>query len=645
MSKTFLSPSAGSKRQGTGAKLIFRLLWVFARKHPLRTSVAIGLAFAVSALWVTEPLYMRYAINTLMGLREGADVDVTSVFLGWGILFVALCITQSIAKYAHWGLDNLLLVERREEVYVHALNLGVSYHSRQKAGEVVKQLDEGADSLVDLQRSTVIELGPSFLSAFVFMIIGMRIDWRLGAILITVLAMYMGIAFLGTMKTMAMQYAVNKRWVEGIGRAYDAITNIVSVQSGAQERTELSRMRASNMQAYQLQQKVNFRWALVEAVNFFMLTRILLTALGILLFIRNELTLGDLYFFQSSFFRVLTPFEMLANLLPQWNRQVGRVRLSQEILDAQVDVPVPQHPAPLSSVHGEIRLEHVGFAYRPLTRPTPAAAPPHSVQHEGAEGIETEHRIHEHGTVSPDDITAPALRPPADAAVLHDISLTIHPGEHLALVGHSGAGKSTIASLLNRFYDVTSGRILIDGTDVRDFDPRAWRAGIGLVLQENILFNDTVLENIRYARPSATEAEVHEAAERAAAAEFIRRLPQGYDTLIGDRGIRLSGGERQRVAIARAILKNPKIVVLDEATSALDSVTEARVQDGIRELIAGRTAVIIAHRLSTVRSADRIAVLDEGRLIACAPHEELLKTCNLYREMVELQSHGMLAEA
>jgi ABC-type multidrug transport system fused ATPase/permease subunit len=222
--------------------------------------------------------------------------------------------------------------------------------------------------------------------------------------------------------------------------------------------------------------------------------------------------------------------------------------------------------------------------------------------------------------------------------------MTIKPGEHVALVGHSGAGKSTIAALLNRFYDVTGGRIVVDGTNLNDLDIRWWRSNIGLVLQENLMFNDTVLENIRYARPSATLDEVMLAAKRASADEFIERLPKKYDTEIGERGVKLSGGERQRLAIARAILKDPKIVILDEATSALDSLTERKVQEGIKELIAGRTAVIIAHRLSTVRSVDRIAVMEGGKLQAMASHDELLKTNNLYRQMVELQQGGVLPE-
>jgi ABC-type multidrug transport system fused ATPase/permease subunit len=229
-------------------------------------------------------------------------------------------------------------------------------------------------------------------------------------------------------------------------------------------------------------------------------------------------------------------------------------------------------------------------------------------------------------------------------ATIKHLSLTIKPGEHIALVGHSGAGKSTIAMLLNRFYDVTRGMIVVDGENLNDLDLTWWRKQIGLVLQDNLMFNDTIMNNIRYARPDASIDDVMEAAKRASADTFIERLPNNYETEVGERGVKLSGGERQRIAIARAILKKPTIVILDEATSALDSLTERLVQEGIKELIAGRTAIIIAHRLSTVRSVDRIAVLEDGQLIAVAPHDELLKTCDTYRQMVELQQGGVLAE-
>jgi ABC-type multidrug transport system fused ATPase/permease subunit len=392
----------------------------------------------------------------------------------------------------------------------------------------------------------------------------------------------------------------------------------------------------------------------VEAVNFFMLTRILLIAIGILLLIDNQLTLGELYFFQFSFFRVLTPFEILGGILPHWNKQVGKIRMSEDIRQTPIEVANKEGALLPERMTGHLELKNVSFAYKPhplkvIVDPDDTPSAPVQPEEEIEEKMEDERSdLPEPGpplAVAADHSVEPA-KPTHEQrrTVLEHISLDIRPGEHVAFVGHSGAGKSTLAMLLNRFYDVTDGQILIDGTDLRDLDADWWRKQVGLVLQENTMFNDTILENIRYARPDASREEVIEAARRAAASDFIEELPQKYDTLIGDRGIRLSGGQRQRVAIARAILKKPSIVVLDEATSALDSVTEKKVQEGIKELITGRTACIIAHRLSTVRSVDRIAVLDKGKLIAFAPHEELMKTCEIYREMVELQSHGMLAE-
>jgi ABC-type multidrug transport system fused ATPase/permease subunit len=317
------------------------------------------------------------------------------------------------------------------------------------------------------------------------------------------------------------------------------------------------------------------------------------------------------------------------------------------LLGADVETGARKPGIVPKELKGEIRFENVCFAYVEK----PAAADEHDVKSphrpepidEVADETGLAGRDESRGVDAPE--TTDAKDETAEwRATLRNLTFTIKPGEHVALVGHSGAGKSTVASLLNRFYDVTGGRILVDGIDMNDLDVRWWRSQIGLVLQENLMFNDSVLENIRYARPSATLEEVKLAAKRASADEFIERLPKKYDSEIGERGVKLSGGERQRLAIARAILKDPKIVILDEATSALDSMTERKVQEGIKELIAGRTAIIIAHRLSTVRSVDRIAVMENGSLVAMAPHDELLKTNALYRNMVELQQGGVLPE-
>jgi ABC-type multidrug transport system fused ATPase/permease subunit len=425
--------------------------------------------------------------------------------------------------------------------------------------------------------------------------------------------------------------------------------NILSVKSAAQEITEVTNVRALNRKIFAKQMSVNKKWAFIESMNFFMLTRIGLVAIGVLLLVRGELSLGELYYFQFSFFRVLTPFEILSGILPDWSKSISKIRMALTLLGNPLE-HTGKKGNTIEPLKGEITFEKMSFAYETdakvtsepeesstLAHPSPEDSPP-AEQTEAM--IPGDHPCMEHEEASkPEEVERPQA-----VEVLRDINLVIQPGEHIAFVGHSGAGKSTLAMLLNRFYDVSNGRILIDGIDLREVDVHWWRTQIGLVLQENIMFNDSILENIRYARPGATVEEVREAAQRAAAAEFIETLPNGYHTMIGDRGIRLSGGQRQRIAIARAILKQPSVVILDEATSALDSVTEKLVQEGIKSLVAGRTSCIIAHRLSTVRSVNRIAVLDKGRLVACAPHDELLHLSPLYKEMVELQQGGILAE-
>ncbi|MEI8256703.1 MAG: ATP-binding cassette domain-containing protein, partial [Deltaproteobacteria bacterium] len=224
-----------------------------------------------------------------------------------------------------------------------------------------------------------------------------------------------------------------------------------------------------------------------------------------------------------------------------------------------------------------------------------------------------------------------------DAPVLHGLDVTITAGEVVALVGPSGAGKSTIASLLSRLYDPDAGRITLDGRDLRDYDPDWLRRRVGVVSQEPILFSSTIRENIRYGRPDATDAEIEDAARAANAHDFVTRFPRGYDTPVGERGVQLSGGQKQRVAIARAVLKNPRILVLDEATSALDAESEHLVQEALDRLMTGRTTLVIAHRLSTVVGADRVLVLDGGRLVQSGSHRGLMGEDGLYRRLVERQ--------
>lgn len=621
------------------------LLSVFRRHvrlHPKLAGLLALLLVATAAVWVMEPLYSGYAVDELLKLANNEPVNFTKLFGWWAVLMVAVSLVEGVRKYVEWKFSMLLELEGLERSYMHAMRLNMHFHTTQRSGETMKIIGDGAEYSSQLARN-LIDLIPSFLAGATFLVIGAMIEWRLAVALLFMVFLVILVMVGGSVKTAKLQHKINWMWTLPSGRAMDAFANVTSVKSGAQETRELSYMRNLHRDLLGKQLRINKLWALLEGFHFFMLTRVLLIIIGMLLLVRGEITLGEMYFFQASFFRVLTPFEMLAGLLPQWNKSVGKVQMAEKILSVTEEPGLLKAGIVPATMKGEITFDNVSFSYR---------------QQDGAEDIRpVEDDMHapplsgeaetEHGknpATPSKDVTTPEEEDQRIVDTLQELTLTIAPGEHIALVGESGAGKSTIAMLLNRFYDVTGGRILVDGNDIRDLDVQWWRGQIGLVLQENLMFNDTVLENIRYARPSATKEEVLEAARRAAADGFIAALPKGYDTEIGERGVKLSGGQRQRVAIARAILKQPTIVILDEATSALDSITEKEVQAGIRGLIEGRTAIIIAHRLSTVRSVSRIAVLEKGRLLAIAPHEELLKTCAVYRTMVELQSGGMLCE-
>lgn len=623
--------------------LVLRIIWRNAKRHPAQACTLAALMLATSALWVVEPLYSGYAVDTLLKLGQGEQIDIVRLAGFWALIYFSISIIQGFDKYLMWRHNILMEIERTEDAYAHALSLEIAFHNKQKAGEAIKTIDDGSTELASLSRN-LLEFVPSLLSSIAFLVISITIEARLAAVLFLALCLYVTVVVLGTRKTSKRQWKINRMWVKPMGRAFDVMMNIASVKSAGREVDERNRMHDVFAAAIREQLKLNRVWALLEGVNFFMLTRILLIAIGVYLMVKGQLTLGQLYFFQASFFRVLSPFEMLSGILPQWNRSVGKVRMSQELLD-MIAEPGRRTPGRvLPSPKGDITFDDIHFAYEKNVPVLGSKDDDEEDSHPVTPSPETEPSpLREPPIARTDDMPQDAS-PQEDDGVLHGINLTIKAGERIALVGHSGAGKSTMAALINRFYDVTAGRILMDGVDLRELDVRWWRQQVGLVLQENLMFHDTILENIRYARPSATREEVVDAAQRASADAFIKAFPQGYDTIVGERGVRLSGGERQRIAIARAILKRPTIVVLDEATSALDSVTEVAVQEGIRELINKRTSIIIAHRLSTVRSVDRIAVMEQGRVIACAPHEELVRTCDVYRRMVELQSHGMLAE-
>jgi len=306
----------------------------------------------------------------------------------------------------------------------------------------------------------------------------------------------------------------------------------------------------------------------------------------------NQFTLGDFVTFVAAVLALYNPVRKFALFNNNFQQALGASSEIFKFMDIEDDVREKPHARRLPLFSKTVQFDHVSFTY-------------------GSEG--------------------------AHAGVLHDINLEVHRGEVVAIVGSSGSGKSTLVHLIPRFFDTTQGRLLVDGHDVRDVTLASLREQVGIVTQETVLFNDTVRNNIAYGQPHVALKDVEAAARAALAHEFIAALPAGYDEVIGERGVRLSGGERQRIAIARAILKNAPILILDEATSALDSESEALVQSALHNLISGRTVFVIAHRLSTVRRADRIVVIENGAIADIGPHEDLMKRLGTYRRLYELQ--------
>jgi ATP-binding cassette subfamily B protein len=547
-----------------------------------------GLAFPTIAGWLVNGA-LRVPTDADSAWRD--NVDVVALLLV-GLLAVqavfSFCQTLWLAQVGERSLADL-----RRDTYAHLIGLPMSFHVRRRVGELASRL---AADLTQIQ-STLTDSFPQLLSQVCVFIGGITLiaitSLRLTLVMLASLPALIALAVFYGRKIRRTSRESQDRLADTNVVVEETLQNIATVKAFTNEEHERNRYRRGiDAVVAALLRGAVFRGTFVAFITFALFGAVVLVLwYGVHLIQQHELTAGALTSFMLYTLFVAGAMGSFAGLFTQLQRTLGATQRVRELLDEVPEALTPPRPIQ-RRLRGEVVFENVAFAYP--SRP--------------------------------------------EVEVLHDISLRAEPGQRIALVGPSGAGKSTLVALLLRFYDPLGGRILIDGKDVREYDLSELRSQMALVPQDVLLFGGTILENIAYGRPGASEEEVIEAARQANAHDFISAFPEGYQTRVGERGVQLSGGQRQRVAIARALLRDPVILILDEATSSLDAASESLVLQALERLMQGRTSFVIAHRLSTVRGADRIYVLDAGTTVQSGTHEELLaQPDGIYSTLTRLQ--------
>jgi subfamily B ATP-binding cassette protein MsbA len=554
----------------------------------------------------------RLAVGfVLMGIGRiaGLVLPASSKYLidevvakGRGELLVPLAAAAGVATLLQastsFALSQLLgvaaqraITDMRRELHRHILRLPISYFDSVKSGELISRIMSDAEGIRNLVGTGLVQLVGGILTASVALAVLFYLNWQLTALTLVVLSLFGGVMAFAFVKLRPLFRKRGELNARTTGRLGEALGGIRIVKAYTAEKRE---ERIFTGHVHELFRNVAKSVTAISGISSF--STLIMGAVGVLMIVvggqsilAGQMTLGDfvMYIFFTGL--VAAPLVQISSIATQLSEAFAGLDRIREIRRLATEDEQDREREPLRSIQGEVRFESVGFFYR--------------------EGI----------------------------PVLKDVSFVAPAGTTTALVGSSGSGKSTLISLVLTFNRPKAGRVLVDGRDLATVRLRDYREQVGVVLQDNFLFDGTVRENISYSRPDATLEEIRKVSRIAHCDEFVEAFPEGYDTVVGERGVKLSGGQRQRIAIARAILANPRILVLDEATSSLDSESEAMIQDGLRSLREGRTTFVIAHRLSTIVSADQILVLEHGEIVERGRHEALLAREGRYRELYDRQ--------
>jgi ATP-binding cassette subfamily B protein len=584
--------STNSDRPKARSLKPLRALLPYLRNYRSTLALALGALLIASAAMLALPMALRDVIDAGLITRDRETID--RYFILFLVAAFVFGVFAAIRFYLVTWLGERVVADIRSRVYDRIVRMDPTFFEVTRTGEVLSRLTTDTtlvQSIAGVGISITLRSTINLIGSLVLLVLTSP---RLTGMILVLMPLVIAPLIAIGRRVRKLSRASQDRVAETSGLAEETLNAIQTIQAFTLEDVQTQRYTAavesSFRTAVQRSRVRAFMTALGTMAIFGAITSVLWVGAHDVL--AGRMSAGQLSQFLLYAVYVGVAATSLSEMWGEVQRAAGAMERLVELQQAEPTIKRPSHPIPLpAQMRGSIRFERVSFRYP--SRP--------------------------------------------DSYALQDFSLEIAPGETVALVGPSGAGKSTSLQLLLRFYDPTAGRILLDGIDIRQADPQDVRAHIGLVPQETVLFGASARENIRYGRPSASDAEVERAARAAGAHEFISALPEGYDSFLGERGMRLSGGQRQRIAIARALLKNPPILLLDEATSALDSESEQAVQKALDELMRERTTLIIAHRLATITKADRIVVLDQGRIVAIGKHTELLQTNPLYARLASLQ--------
>ena len=569
------------------------LRWL--KPHRPAVVVVFALALVGAGLSMVEPLFLRYIVDHVLLTKDLSVTDKALRLNLAGLTFLTVIIVSNvlgvIKDYRQRMLNTRVMLSLRRALFRRFLHLPLPKLWDMKTGGILSRLTGDVDTTTGLLQMAVVSPSLSIIRLLVAIGILLSINWRLALTAIAIIPGAMFISFTSARRIRPIYRAVRKDAERIDGRVGETFSGIRVVRAFGRERTELLEYMRGRHSVLRKELFASRRelllwssWGLLMGV-----VNVVIVWYGGALNLKGTATIGDIMAFQWYTFLLLNPVWSIVNSFSELQRSLAAMERVFEVLALDDDKPDKPGATEAPRVVDELRLDNVSFEYR--------------------EGL----------------------------PVLNNVTLTVPGGTVVALVGRSGAGKTTITDLVARFHDPSQGRILLNGTDIREYKLRSYRELLGIVQQDVFLFDGSVRDNIAYARPDATDDDVMRASHQANAHEFIARLPEGYETFVGERGVKLSGGQQQRLAIARAILAAPQILILDEATSNLDTESEQLIQEALNTLLAGRTTFVIAHRLSTVRDADLILLLEDGRVVERGTHESLMNEEGVYYDMVQRQ--------